>query len=105
MTKDELKSQYIDRVSRGTQIVEALESNAAFQMILKDAEANIATIDKCWHLVPKGEEKKLDELRITKLASVSLLTILDSYRHDVEKCKQAITDLEEGLDGTDEDGE
>lgn len=100
----QLREEYIDRSSRDLKIVEGLETSDAFRMVIEDQMENIKRIDSCWQFVPKTEEKRLDDLRIAKMASLTIVNLLDSYRADMERCRKAVDEIEDGFEGT-EDGE
>ena len=51
-------------------------------------------IDDNWHLISEMDADKLREARITKLAAVSILNIIDSYKFDHEQAQKKLVELE-----------
>ena len=68
------------KISKCNLVLENLGNNEAFKMVLSDFEENKKRIDENWHLIT--DDKQLEQLRITKLAIMSLLNVLPSYEHD-----------------------
>lgn len=98
----ELREEYIDRSSRDLQIVTGLESSDSWRMIIEDQTENIKRIDSCWQFIPKSDEKRLDDLRIAKMAGLTIINLLESYKSDMIKCQQAVKELEDSAEGTEE---
>lgn len=100
----QLKEELIDRSSRALKVVEGLETSDAWRIILEDQNENIRKIDLTWQFVPKSEEKRLDDLRIMKMASMTIVNLIQHYKSDIERCQEEIKRIEESFEGT-EDGE
>jgi hypothetical protein len=65
-----------------------VDGSEAWKIIFKDFERQRQLIDDNWQGV--FDAKKLDELRITKLAVKSLLDLIATYKHDLEVAKDEL---------------
>jgi len=90
--KEESLKELRRRIEKSNRIVSELENNGAFKELLSDFEEQRKRIDDNWHLV--GNKEQLDEMRVTKLAVVSLLNSLDNYRHDLKVAQLEVAKIE-----------
>lgn len=86
----------IAQISKAQTVVEQLESLEAWKYVVEDFQNQVDMIDKNWHFISPEEKSangvnKLSELRLTKMASLSLVNLLDSYKYQAE---QATAQLE-----------
>ena len=80
---EKYRYELINRIDRIKGIVSGLENNTSFKELLKDFEQNKIMADSAWH--ETNDPKLLDQLRILKFSAVALLTILDSYKSEIEQ--------------------
>lgn len=91
---DKIIEELQAKISRCQAIINGLENNESFNMLIQDLKKNIEIIDGNWHLVPVVEHGKLLELRVTKLAAVTLINIIDGYRNDVAAATKALAEIQ-----------
>lgn len=82
---EEIKEDLVRKIEDCRFVIDNLKDNAAFKKVLSDFEQNKKTIDDHWHFVT--DPGKLLELRVTKLATNSILNVLDAYQSDLDKAK------------------
>ena len=91
-TEEDILAEAYKKVENCNYIIEELEHNDAFNRVLKDFEDNKNRIDSVWQNT--DDPKVLNEMRFTKLAIISILGIIDSYKHDLKKAQEIIAELE-----------
>ena len=77
-------------IDRNTQIVNGLENYAPFQMLVEDFKKNLEIADGNWHLINIGQTDKFLELKTVKIAALTLINVVDSYKHDIDRAKERI---------------
>lgn len=82
------KDELITKIDECTRVVTGIEGSDAWGIIRKDFERQRKLIDDNWQSI--FDEKKLDELRITKFAIKTLLDLIESYKHDLETAKEEL---------------
>ena len=83
-------------IAKSNMVINSLEHNDAFNQVLSDFEEQKKRIDNNWHLISKKED--LEEMRITKLAVMSILNVLDNYRFDLKKAQEELIKLDNPKD-------
>jgi len=86
-TKEDLQA----RVSKCNRIIEGLGSNGAFNEMLDDFKVQMKRLDDSWQWLT--DEKTLKEAQITKMAYLSVVNVLDNYRHDAEDAGKQLVEL------------
>lgn len=101
----EIKEELEQRIAKCDIVISGLEKNAAFNQVLSDFENQRKMIDDNWHWVT--DKTKLEEMRVTKLAVLSLLHTIDNYKSDKARCKAELVKIDnpEDLVNKDYDGE
>lgn len=79
-------------ISRSSAVINEMKSSKSWEIILEDFNKTKTTIDDNWHLV--DDEKKLKELRVTKMAIMSILNTLSNYEHDKVEAEKQLYALE-----------
>lgn len=74
-------------------IVNGLENYQPFKMLMEDFQKNLEIADGTWHLVKQDEMWKFWELKCTKLAAASILHVIDNYKAELNKAKQALEEI------------
>lgn len=94
----ELEESLIKRIERCTAILEGLDNNASFNMLLDDFKKAAEDIDNVWHL--ETDLGRLNEMRITKFATNAIVMALENYKHDLNKASEQLAKirLQEKLD-------
>jgi transcription termination factor NusB len=87
----EIKEQLASRMAHCKTIIEGLKHYEPFQMLLKDVEETRKRIDSSWHLAT--DEKQIAELRITKLAIMEILGMVDHYQADYDKALKQLAEI------------
>ena len=78
--------------SRCQQIIDGLEGNGAWELVLEDFEKQRKRLDDTWQFVKDND--KWYEYRITKLAVNKILTLIDDYKKDMNLATSEIAELE-----------
>ena len=80
----ETKEQAIERlqgtVNRNQQIIDGLENNPGWEGVVEDLSRERKRLDDTWQYVT--DEKKWLEFRVTKLAVMKILNLIDDYKQD-----------------------
>ena len=87
----ELENYLIDRIEKCTAILEGLENNSAFNMLLDDFKKQAEDIDRVWHL--ETDLGRVNEMRITKFATNALIMAIENYRHDLNRATEQLAKL------------
>lgn len=91
-TQQQVEDEYIQRIERCNFIINGLENHEPFRAIMADFLQTIKNIDGAWHLM--SDINRLNELRVTKLAAVSIVNCLDNYKFDLEKSTKELAELQ-----------
>jgi len=86
------KNKLLERLEHCRKIIEGLENNEAFKLLIGDFENTAKRLDENWQWI--NEDKVLKEAQITKMATLSIINSLANYRHDIEQVKQQLDKLE-----------
>lgn len=90
---EDLKESLLRRVSRNTQVVAELKNSSAWNFVKEDFSEAKQRIDDTWALI--DDPKKLMELRVSKLAITQILTLLDSYEHDLKVAGEQLSKVDD----------
>lgn len=80
----EREDELVRKISECTEVVEQVRNSNAWKIIYRDLEDTRKKIDDNWHLLSEEDSKQRAELRITKLATMQLLNLIDNYEHDAQ---------------------
>jgi hypothetical protein len=80
------------RIAKCNRMIEGLGNHGPFLEMLEDFKLTRQRIDDNWQLV--SDEKKLQEMRITKLAIMSVINIVEDYKHDLSKAQEELVKIE-----------
>ena len=72
-------------------IIDGLETNGAWEKVIEDFKLTVKDLDDTWHFVK--DEKIWFEYRITKMASMKVLHLIEGYRQDKVDALQKLQDL------------
>lgn len=86
------EAEILKKIERSQVIFEGLQGYTPFLMMLDDFKDTIKSIDDGWHLFT--DINKLNELRITKFAAVSIINVLDNYKHDLVRAQEELVKLQ-----------
>lgn len=78
----------VNKIDECTRVVQGIDGSEAWKIIFKDFERQRQLIDDNWQCI--FDEKKLDELRITKFAVKTLLDLINTYKTDLEQAKDEL---------------
>jgi len=91
MIKESIQELH-DRVHRNTTIVNGLEKNDAFKLLVDDFKATAKRLDDSWQWIQ--EEKVLQQAQITKMATLSIINAIDNYKYDIKVAQERLVALE-----------
>lgn len=93
--REQLKSEeeeLIQRVSRCDVVINAIQSNSDWRIVLDDLAKERQRIDDSWHLTTNGN---LEELRVTKMAVMYLVNLIQVYEKDKEHAMKRLKEVRE----------
>lgn len=79
---EQLETELLSRIERCQKVINGIPGNEVIQILFEDLGKTREQIDNNWHFV--NDEKKLMELRITKLAIGTLLGLVSNYENDLK---------------------
>lgn len=87
------EEELIGRISRCGKVVDGLRDNEAFNIVIEDFRQSIEQADNTWHTLRQDEMDRFNDLRVIKLSAISIVNVLESYEHDLEKAKEELEAL------------
>ena len=90
--KEEALERLQGIVGRSQLIVDNLEKNVGWEGVVEDLSKERQRLDDNWQYVI--DEKKWLEFRVTKLAVMKILNLLDDYKVDRARASREIYELE-----------
>lgn len=90
---EKLERDLVERIEVCRSIYDGLINNQHYQALVKDFSDAAYDIDRVWHLERNPE--RLQEFRITKMAAMSLVGALDSYKLEIEKAKEQLRKIKD----------
>lgn len=82
------KEQLQKIINRSQTVIGGLEDNSAWSIVLEDFGNQSKNLDDNWQFV--NDEKKMLEFRITKLACMSVLKLVENYKFNMKKAMQEL---------------
>ena len=73
-----------DRINDLTKVINELEHNEAFNIVLKDKQKTVEFVDNNWHLINLDERNKLLELKYAKIAAESMIRTIEDYKKELK---------------------
>lgn len=92
-TLDQVENDLIREIEKCRNIVDGLENNDSYKLLVADFKEAADQIDSVWHLTM--DLNKLNEMRITKMAAVTLVNALDSYKFSLQRSKEQLEKLKD----------
>ena len=92
-SSEELEKELIANIEKARQVIDGLEGNASYQLLVNDFKDTAEKIDSCWHM--QFDMGKLTEMRITKMAALSIVNALDGYKYDLQRASESLARLKE----------
>jgi len=89
---EKIKEGLNSRVAKCNRIVQGLEHHDPFVEMLSDFKDQMKRLDDSWQWLT--DEKLLKEAQITKMAYLSVVNVIDNYKHDMEEAQKQLTELE-----------
>jgi len=80
------------KIAKCTRIVQGLELHDAFNEMLSDFKDQMKRLDDSWQWLV--DEKLIKEAQITKMAYLSVVNVIDNYKHDIEEANKQLVELE-----------
>ena len=74
-------SEAQERVNRSQTIIDGLRNNQAWEMVVEDSKVGRQRLDDSWQGVT--DEKKWVEYRVTKMAVMKIINLIDDYEADM----------------------
>lgn len=84
------KERLIKKISRITQILAELKNSQAWQFIVEDFSETKQRIDDSWAFIPSTEPEKLSELRVSKMAIMQVINLIENYEHDLKISQESL---------------
>jgi len=91
--KDILKKELIERKEHCRLIVDGLKDNIAFKTLVDDFAKLLKNADDTWHMIPVTEQNKLLELRISKIAGLSIINVISNYENEIAILNKEISGI------------
>jgi hypothetical protein len=88
---EKIKEDLGARIAKCNRIIQGLQSNDAFNEMLSDFKDQMKRLDDSWQWIT--DEKLLKETQITKMAYLSIVNCLDTYKHDMEEADRQLMEL------------
>ena len=88
---EDIVGQLERRRDRAQTIIDMLGSSGAWDMVLEDFEVERKRLDDTWQLVT--DEKRWYEYRVTKMAVLKIVNLLEDYKHDRDTASMELKDL------------
>lgn len=92
-TLDQVENDLIREIEKCRNIVDGLENNPSYQLLVADFKEAADQIDSVWHLT--FDQGKLNEMRITKFAANTLVEALNSYKFSLQRAKEQLESLKD----------
>ena len=89
---EKIREDLGSRIAKCNRIVQGLQSNDAFNEMLSDFKDQMKRLDDSWQWIT--DEKLLKEAQITKMAYLSVVNVIDTYKHDMEQADKQLTELD-----------
>lgn len=102
LNREKLQSIY----DRAEAVINGLSENGAWQIVLEDFKKQCDDLNNNWQFV--NDEKKMYEFKITKLAAMSVVNLIDNYKFNRDRAAQelqSITDPKNNIQKDVDDGE
>lgn len=92
-TLDQVENDLIREIEKCRNIIDGLENNESYKLLVADFKEASDQIDSVWHLTM--DMGKLTEMRITKMAANTLVTALDGYKFSLQRAKEQLESLKD----------
>ncbi len=79
------------KISKCNRIILGLETHEPFLEMLSDFKDQMKRLDDSWQWLT--DEKLLKEAQITKMAYLSVVNVLDNYKHDMGEADKQLIEL------------
>lgn len=88
---EQVEAELLSRIERCNKVISGIPGNEVIAILFEDLGKTREQIDNNWHFV--NDEKKLSELRVTKLAIGTLLGLVKNYEHDLKVATDQLNQL------------
>lgn len=88
---EQVEAELLSRIERCNKVISGIPGNEVIAILFEDLGKTREQIDNNWHFV--NDEKKLAELRVTKLAIGTLLGLVKNYEHDLKVATDQLNQL------------
>lgn len=92
-TLDQIEQELIAEIEKCRKIVDNLENNDGYKLLVADFKNAADEIDNVWHL--QQDLGKLQEMRITKFAAQTLVEALNSYKFSLKRSQEQLEKLKD----------
>ena len=89
---EKIKSELSSKIAKCNRIIVGLEGHDAFIEMLADFKDQMKRLDDSWQWLT--DEKLLKEAQITKMAYLSVVNVIDTYKHDLEQAQKQLVELD-----------
>lgn len=81
----------LDIINRSQSVINGLTGNGAWDLVLSDVGKQCKNLDDNWQYV--SDEKKMHEFRVTKMAMMKIMNLLQDYAHDRDLADKELTTI------------
>lgn len=89
----DVKESLLRKVSRNSAVVGHLKGSEAWQFVIEDMTEAKQRIDDAWAFVT--DKDKLQELRVSKLALIQVIHLLENYEHDLNMATKQLSEVDD----------
>lgn len=88
------RDEVLEKILKCKTVINHLKDNPGWEVIINDLKLAKKRADDTWHLVPKAQSDKLDELRAGKLGIEYLLNLYSIYESDLKVAEKEIDTID-----------
>jgi len=95
MTEEEKRHRIVQLET----VINELEHNTAFNIVIEDKKRTIEFCDNAWHFLDVSNEeqlKKFLELKYAKHGAVNIINTIDIYKQELQSLKEEESDEQRG---------
>uniref|UniRef100_A0A6M3INA7 Uncharacterized protein n=1 Tax=viral metagenome TaxID=1070528 RepID=A0A6M3INA7_9ZZZZ len=89
---EQIKTELREKIAKCDRIVRGLEHHDPFVEMISDFNNQMKRLDTSWQWIT--DEKLLKEAQITKMAYLSVVNVIDNYKHDMEEADKQLVELD-----------
>jgi len=99
--KEQTRNELQRIINRSQTIISGLSDNDAWGLVLEDFGNQVKELDSNWQFV--NDDKKMYEFKVTKMAAMSVLNLIENYRFNLTKAISELKATEDKVNNIDKD--